>query len=254
MGERPDSRLARFHVRPVHSTGRQQDGCERSDSDTGKPDPSSPARPCPGVPLEGSGYFGGSWRMPACDVQRRSYRVGVAAEGVESSIDVVAHPGSRAVHNSSDLCVRDALEVAEHQHRTLEFRQLVEGADDGAKFLGHAFHPALDSRTWRLPGLQESLHGELAQVGRRVDQRRPALARGKEHGSSQIGWISTERRAPAEQVRQLVGVHQPRLGAYLGLLLAHRALCLIARSARGHVAHRSSDRRARLPTLAACEG
>ena len=113
---------SRFYVGLVHSADRQQYGCERSDSDTGKPDPVSPACPCPGVPLEGSGYFGGSWRMPACDVQRCPYRVGVAAEGGESTIELVAHPGGRAVHNSSDLCVRNAFEVAEHQHRTLEFR------------------------------------------------------------------------------------------------------------------------------------
>ena len=145
MGEGPDSWLARFHVRPVHSTDGQQDSCERSDSDSDQADPASPARPRPGVPLEGSGYFGRSRRMPACDVQRSPHGVG--------SPPMVARPRSspgvleqRPVHNSSDLCVRDALEVTEHQHGTLELRQLVVGGDDSTKLFGHPFHTVSDSR------------------------------------------------------------------------------------------------------------
>ena len=70
MGERPDTRLARFYVRPVHSADGQQHSRDGSDSDSGQPDPASPAGPCPGVPLEGPGDFGGSRQMPGGDVQR----------------------------------------------------------------------------------------------------------------------------------------------------------------------------------------
>ena len=88
--------------------------------------------------------------------------------------------------------------------------------------------PVADSQIWRLRRLQEGPHGELAQVGRRVDQRRPALARGEQHCSSQVGWISAQRRAPAEQVRQLVGVHP----SILALLLCLRLVSVAGRRSR----------------------
>ena len=208
----------------MHCAHGNQNSCERSDSDSDQSDPASPARTvlaCRSKARDTSAGVGG---CQACDVQGGPHGVGVAAEGGESPIKFVAHPDWRPVHNASDLCVRDALEVTEHQHGTLEFRQLVVRGDDSTKLFGHPFHTVSDSRIWRLPSLQEGLHGELTQVGRRVDQRRPALARGKEHGSSQVGWISAERRAPAEQVRQLVGVHPSRLAAACHVSARYNAL------------------------------
>ena len=128
-------------------------------------------------------------------------------------IEFQAYSGCRPVNDAADLCVGDAFEVTQHQHRTSESRQPVVGGEDGTELFGHPLNALADSWLRRLRGLQEGTHGEFAQVGRRFDQRRPALARGNQHNSGQIGRICAHRRTPSEQVRQLVGVHPPRLGA-----------------------------------------
>jgi hypothetical protein len=153
----------------MYCADRHQNGCKRSDHDSDQPDPPSPARPNPGTPLEGSRYFGWCRRMPAGDVQRGPHSVRIRTDAAESAIKLLADPGNRSIHNAGDLGIRDALEVAEHQHGTLDFGQLVVGDDDGTELFGHSLHPISNGGVLDLRRLQEGLHSELTQIGRRVD-------------------------------------------------------------------------------------
>jgi hypothetical protein len=196
----------------MHGADPEQHRGERSDSDSGHADAAPAAGSCLGVPLEGTGNFGRSRRMPGCDVQRGPQRVWIGVDRCECAINLNVYACRRPVNDSSDLCVRNTLEVAEHQDGALDFRQPVVGGEDGTKLLGHMLHVISGSRIRPLGPLQKGPHGQFAQVCGGVDQRRPALARGNHDHTSQVGWIRTQRRAPAEQIRQLVGVHPPRLG------------------------------------------
>jgi hypothetical protein len=164
VGERPGSRLARLHVRPMHSADGHQYGCERSDSDADQPDPASSEPSRSGIPLEGQGHYGGRRLMPARDIQRGPHRVRITADGGQSAIEFLSYPGRRPVDNSGDLCVGNAFEVTEHQQGALESRELIVCNNDRTELFGHSLHPASDSRIGRVPWLQEGSHRELAQV------------------------------------------------------------------------------------------
>jgi hypothetical protein len=106
----------------MNSTDRQQHPRHRSDRHSDQPDPASLSGPRLGVPLESPGDVGGDRRMPAGDVQCGPHRVRVPADRSESAIEFKVNPCRRPVNDSSDLCVGDAFEVAEHQHCSLQLR------------------------------------------------------------------------------------------------------------------------------------
>jgi hypothetical protein len=166
VGERPDACGARFEVGPVYSADGHEQSCERSHRDSDQPDPASPTRPCPRLPLKGSGYCGSSGLMPAGDVQRGPNRIRITTGSGESAIELGAYPGGRPVDNSGDLCVGNALEVTEHQQGALESRQLIVGSNDGTELSGNALHSASDGQIGRVPWSQEGSYGELPQVRR----------------------------------------------------------------------------------------
>jgi hypothetical protein len=145
--------------------------------------------------------------VPRSHVEGSSHRVRVGVDDGKGSIHFNADSCCRPVDDSGDLGVCDAFQAAEHDDRSLKFRQFVICGDDNAELVGYA----LDSLPWEgrngIRRAQERVDRQFSQVCGGIDKLGPARAGRKHHGPSQLGWFSAQRRAPAKQVRQLVAVH-----------------------------------------------
>jgi hypothetical protein len=74
------------------------------------------------------------------------------------------NPGGRPVDDSGDLRISDALEAAQHHHRSLQPRQLVVREKDYAQLIRNAFQTLPGDHLGWIGGAQEGVHSEFAQV------------------------------------------------------------------------------------------
>jgi hypothetical protein len=152
----PDARLTGNDVRPMDSADREDRYQDHTCGETHESEPVSPTSAGLRLPLERSGYLGGRGEMPSGHFQSGAHRIGIGAEGAECPIELDANPSDRSVHDAGDLAVGNAIQVAEHQHCALQFRQLVIARDDGAKLFRYALQALSGHGILRLVRCQES--------------------------------------------------------------------------------------------------
>ena len=171
------------------------------------------------TPKAVAGHLGGPQTPDALHVRHLERLPGEHVQGCRECVPIGADEDSgmrvltsyhrgRPVDDGCDLDPGQVLQDEEDEHSTGQPGQGGDGCPYGRQVAGWLRR---DSRPTRPTAAEMGPYGQLPQLLGRLGQRWPAMSSGQYDLGRELRRRFAERSAPAEQVRQVVRDHTPRL-------------------------------------------